>query len=188
MHTKSSKQKSDKSANKSRLLSSTKMRVGAHTYIHSFSFLCCMILVFSREFLTGFHKRKLAKKEEGKKKAQAREKQERLEARREVRMFLLSAFASQNQISLLIDTAKAYARRAGRPERSQSRRGIRWLRAECVLQSISYFSIPSSGSSYGAGLRARVTKNSDRFRRGMERHPVAIQSGWRWSATRGGVL
>ncbi|KAI9461248.1 nucleolar protein 12-domain-containing protein [Lactarius psammicola] len=38
-----------------------------------------------REFLTGFHKRKLAKKEESKKKALAREKQERLEARRECR-------------------------------------------------------------------------------------------------------
>lgn len=38
----------------------------------------------SREFLTGFHKRKLAKKEESKKRAQAREKEERLEARREV--------------------------------------------------------------------------------------------------------
>jgi ribosomal RNA-processing protein 17 len=41
-----------------------------------------------REFLTGFHKRKLAKKEEGKKKALAREKQEHLEARREKRRIL----------------------------------------------------------------------------------------------------
>ncbi|KAI0063607.1 hypothetical protein BV25DRAFT_1899214 [Artomyces pyxidatus] len=41
-----------------------------------------------REFLTGFHKRKLAKKEEGRKKAQEREKQERLEARREQRRML----------------------------------------------------------------------------------------------------
>lgn len=40
--------------------------------------------VFLRDFLTGFHKRKLAKKEEGKKKAIARDKQEHLEARREV--------------------------------------------------------------------------------------------------------
>lgn len=38
-----------------------------------------------REFLTGFHKRKLAKKEAAKTKALEREKQERLEARREVR-------------------------------------------------------------------------------------------------------
>ena len=43
----------------------------------------------SREFLTGFHKRKLAKKEEGKKRAQAREKEERLEARREVRTLFM---------------------------------------------------------------------------------------------------
>ena len=48
----------------------------------------------SREFLTGFHKRKLAKKEEGKKRAQAREKEERLEARREVHIlfFIFAAF------------------------------------------------------------------------------------------------
>jgi ribosomal RNA-processing protein 17 len=43
----------------------------------------------SREFLTGFHKRKLAKKEESKKRAQAREKEERLEARREVHTLFL---------------------------------------------------------------------------------------------------
>lgn len=35
--------------------------------------------------MTGFHKRKLQKKEAAKKKAQEREKQERLETRREVR-------------------------------------------------------------------------------------------------------
>ncbi|KAH9952968.1 nucleolar protein 12-domain-containing protein [Russula dissimulans] len=48
-----------------------------------------------REFLTGFHKRKLAKKEESKKKAQAREKEERLEARREQRR-MLAEQAAQN--------------------------------------------------------------------------------------------
>jgi ribosomal RNA-processing protein 17 len=71
-------------------------------FIRSFSSFLIIIALcpsFSREFLTGFHKRKLAKKEEGKKKAQAREKQQRLEARREVRMFCLSAFAPQNWIS-----------------------------------------------------------------------------------------
>ncbi|TFY78646.1 hypothetical protein EWM64_g5364 [Hericium alpestre] len=40
------------------------------------------------EFLTGFHKRKLAKTEEGKKKAIERDKQERLETRREQRKML----------------------------------------------------------------------------------------------------
>ncbi|KZV60645.1 hypothetical protein PENSPDRAFT_564567, partial [Peniophora sp. CONT] len=40
------------------------------------------------EFLTGFHKRKLAKQEAGKKKAQEREKAERLELRREKRQML----------------------------------------------------------------------------------------------------
>ncbi|KAJ8076551.1 hypothetical protein PM082_000974 [Marasmius tenuissimus] len=38
-----------------------------------------------REFLTGFHKRKVAKAEAARKKAAEREKQERLETRREVR-------------------------------------------------------------------------------------------------------
>lgn len=37
-----------------------------------------------RDFLTGFHKRKLAKAEAARKKAQEREKRERLETRREV--------------------------------------------------------------------------------------------------------
>jgi ribosomal RNA-processing protein 17 len=41
-------------------------------------------MVLGREFLTGFHKRKVAKKEEAKKKAKLREKLERLETRREV--------------------------------------------------------------------------------------------------------
>ncbi|KAI0035910.1 nucleolar protein 12-domain-containing protein [Vararia minispora EC-137] len=41
-----------------------------------------------REFLTGFHKRKLQKKEEGKKKAIEREKQEKQELRRERRRML----------------------------------------------------------------------------------------------------
>jgi hypothetical protein len=42
------------------------------------------ISVCLREFLTGFHKRKLAKAEAAKRKAVEREKQERLEARRDV--------------------------------------------------------------------------------------------------------
>ncbi|KAI0268650.1 nucleolar protein 12-domain-containing protein [Gloeopeniophorella convolvens] len=41
-----------------------------------------------REFLTGFHKRKVAKKEEGRKRALEREKQEHLESRREQRRML----------------------------------------------------------------------------------------------------
>ena len=49
-----------------------------------FHYLAGCMTRYPREFLTGFHKRKLAKKEEGKKRAQAREKEERLEARREV--------------------------------------------------------------------------------------------------------
>ncbi|KAF8265807.1 nucleolar protein 12-domain-containing protein [Lactarius quietus] len=48
-----------------------------------------------REFLTGFHKRKLAKKEESKKRALAREKQQHLEARREQRR-VLAEQATQN--------------------------------------------------------------------------------------------
>ncbi|KAF9811793.1 hypothetical protein IEO21_06405 [Rhodonia placenta] len=56
-----------------------------------------------REFLTGFHKRKLQKKEVAKKKAQDREKQERLEARREKRQ-LLAERAAQN----VAEVEKAY--------------------------------------------------------------------------------
>jgi len=41
-----------------------------------------------REFLTGFHKRKVAKAEAGKKKALERQKQDRLEVRREVRLLM----------------------------------------------------------------------------------------------------
>ncbi|KAI0940523.1 hypothetical protein AcW1_003696 [Taiwanofungus camphoratus] len=55
------------------------------------------------EFLTGFHKRKLAKKEAARKKAQEREKQERLDARREKRQ-LLAARAAQNAA----ETEEAY--------------------------------------------------------------------------------
>lgn len=41
----------------------------------------------TREFLTGFHKRKKERIEEKKAKRKEREKQERLEARRQVRAF-----------------------------------------------------------------------------------------------------
>ena len=51
----------------------------------SISILFCPHL-FLRDFLTGFHKRKLAKKEAARSRAKEREKQERLEARREVRL------------------------------------------------------------------------------------------------------
>lgn len=51
------------------------------------SILLCPHL-FLREFLTGFHKRKLAKKEAARSRAKEREKQERLESRREVRLYL----------------------------------------------------------------------------------------------------
>jgi hypothetical protein len=61
------------------------MRGGVHTALFHYLALHC-----TREFLTGFHKRKLAKKEEGKKRAQAREKEERLEARREVHILAVN--------------------------------------------------------------------------------------------------
>ncbi|KAI0958306.1 hypothetical protein AcV7_004161 [Taiwanofungus camphoratus] len=62
------------------------------------------------EFLTGFHKRKLAKKEAARKKAQEREKQERLDARREKRQ-LLAARAAQNAA----ETEEAYRAHVGEP-------------------------------------------------------------------------
>ena len=77
----------------------------------------CMTLQY-REFLTGFHKRKLAKKEESKKRAQAREKEERLEARREVNtLFLPLRYLPPTHG---FDIATAHARRARCPERCKS--------------------------------------------------------------------
>ena len=53
-----------------------------------------------REFLTGFHKRKLQKKEAAKKKALERERQERLEAKREVGL-RLRTWRSADSLTLL---------------------------------------------------------------------------------------
>jgi hypothetical protein len=47
-----------------------------------------------REFLTGFHKRKLEKKDAAKKRAMEKEKQERLDTRREVRSCLIRLFVT----------------------------------------------------------------------------------------------
>ena len=53
------------------------------------SYLSFSVLIFLlREFLTGFHKRKLVKKEAARSRAKERDKQERLEARREVCLHL----------------------------------------------------------------------------------------------------
>ena len=52
-------------------------------HLHRILFSCFLL----SEFLTGFHKRKLAKAEAARSKAKAREKQERLEARREVLLY-----------------------------------------------------------------------------------------------------
>ena len=62
----------------------------ARRYAHRHRALLPLTLL-SREFLTGFHKRKLAKAEAARAKAKEREKQERLETRREVAMIHLSA-------------------------------------------------------------------------------------------------
>ncbi|CAA7259095.1 unnamed protein product [Cyclocybe aegerita] len=63
-----------------------------------------------REFLTGFHKRKLAKTEAARAKAKEREKQERLEARREQRRMLREQ-ALENAASV----EKAYGAVIGTP-------------------------------------------------------------------------
>ncbi|KAI0302521.1 nucleolar protein 12-domain-containing protein [Russula brevipes] len=72
-----------------------------------------------REFLTGFHKRKLAKKEESKKKAQARQKEERLEARQEHRR-MLAEQAAQNAARV----EEAYGGVAQRVESDEEWTGI----------------------------------------------------------------
>ncbi len=80
-----------------------------------------------REFLTGFHKRKLEKKEQAKKKAQEREKQDRLEARREVCLGLFFSCTAGSHTSTL--SAPANACRTGQEERCGHREGVwrhRW--------------------------------------------------------------
>jgi hypothetical protein len=52
---------------------------------------------YFREFLTGFHKRKLAKTEAAKKHAIEREKKERLESRREASVLLIFLSFSFNK-------------------------------------------------------------------------------------------
>jgi hypothetical protein len=71
-----------------------------------------LLLTLAREFLTGFHKRKVAKAETARKKAQEREKQDRLEARREVVVFLIPFYLSL--ISLLCSNAEHFANRPPR--------------------------------------------------------------------------
>lgn len=71
-----------------------------------------------RSFLTGFHKRKVARREHAKKKAQLREKQERLETRREVRSLVSPARSSHRAV------ASSRSRGTGRTERRRSGEGI----------------------------------------------------------------
>lgn len=58
-------------------------------------------MVLVREFLTGFHKRKVAKKEEAIRKAKLREKQERLDTRREVCLCPVGYFAISRSLIVL---------------------------------------------------------------------------------------
>jgi ribosomal RNA-processing protein 17 len=85
-------------------------------HIHFICRLC--ITPQHREFLTGFHKRKVAKKEESKKKAIAREKQERLEARREVCAVSLSQLLHFVGLTFT-SAATSYPRGAGSRERGK---------------------------------------------------------------------
>ena len=56
-----------------------------------YTFFAQAHLILFRDFLTGFHKRKLAKTQAARQKAIQREKQERLETRREVGLALVSS-------------------------------------------------------------------------------------------------
>ena len=81
----------------------------------------------TREFLTGFHKRKLQKKEAAKKKALERERQERLEAKREVGLHpYMSDLADSHHT--FIETTNACGKSCA--ERSRCRKGLR--RSWCV--------------------------------------------------------
>ena len=90
-----------------------------------------------REFLTGFHKRKLQKKEQAKKKAQDREKQERLEARREVRSGLFSVFSCPTQ-------SHVKTIRVGACSQSRPRRMLRRLRGRMAASLVSFSHVDSS--------------------------------------------
>lgn len=87
-------------------------------------------IVIPREFLTGFHKRKLEKKEVAKTKALAREKLQRQEARREVR---LPRHTLVHKVYVRTDHAhgpfrtpeSSLARRTRSPECRRNREGIR---------------------------------------------------------------
>lgn len=151
----------------------------------------CMTLK-SRDFLTGFHKRKLAKKEESKKKAQAREKEERLEARREVHTSCCCAvkgFRSRADITCLALSAAAYAHRAGCPERRKNRRGIRWRRRTACVPS----SIQTTAGQLTLSRKLFFENRSSRRIRlglgGMGRHRppvvlVVVRGPSRWSRRR----
>jgi hypothetical protein len=88
----------------------------ARTYVLSFPW--CTQPTVCRSFLTGFHKRKVARRELAKQKAQLREKQERLEARREVRSPVSHARSSHRAV------ASSRARGTGRTECRRSRGGM----------------------------------------------------------------
>ena len=75
----------------------------------------CTRPTIHRSFLTGFHKRKVERREHAKKKAQLREKQERLETRREVRSFVSHARSSHCAVasSRSRGTGRTECRRSG---------------------------------------------------------------------------
>lgn len=72
--------------------------------------------LFSRDFLTGFHKRKVAKADAARKKAQERDKRDRLEARRQVIGFLL--------LSLPVPDLSFQQRRALRDQAAENARMV----------------------------------------------------------------
>ena len=84
--------------------------------------------------MTGFHKRKLQKKEHAKKKAQDREKQERLEARREV-LFSVFSCPTQSHVKTI---------RVGACLQSRPRRMLRRLRGRMAASLVSFSHVDPS--------------------------------------------
>ena len=80
-----------------------------------------------RDFLTGFHKRKLAKAEAARSKAKEREKQEHLEIRREVRLLWSRIIRHQLSVSIAALSAnKHWKTRHGSKRHMQSSQ-VSWL-------------------------------------------------------------
>jgi len=160
------------------LLCSTRMRGGVYTA--SFPCSAGYMTLQPREFLTGFHKRKLAKKEESKKRAQAREKEERLEARREVHTSFLRLRFSPPTPNIAIQQRRMLAEQAAEnaAKVEEAYGGFVQRKPNSGLSShpsITFFSFPGSGNSHGSlkNLEIQTSNHGLASRRGLLQQPIS---------------